>query len=196
MDRLWLYRVSNINRLFFKQIPHRPGICLKYFLSFPQKNLSPEKTESNLVFTFQFLNDEIDQNTNFAKLLSVKNWKVNTYFVSVFSGDRFFWGNERKCFTHIPCHVPISLKNGSDKSQPSPYVLPDLLLNYPFNFQFGTIWGYKSPYKVIKFVLRLKCSANQFHPPIFGACTYCTFNETIKLFKLFIFSLDWSTLFS
>ena len=58
-----------------------------------------------------------------------------------------------------------------DKSQLSPYGLPDLLLNYPFNFQFGTIWGYKSPYKVIKFVLRLKCSAYQFHPPIFGACT-------------------------
>ena len=24
-----------------------PGICVKYFLSFPQKNLSPEKTETN-----------------------------------------------------------------------------------------------------------------------------------------------------
>ena len=23
------------------------GICVKYFLSFPQKNLSPEKTETN-----------------------------------------------------------------------------------------------------------------------------------------------------
>ena len=26
---------------------HRPGICVKYLLSFPQKNLSPEKTETN-----------------------------------------------------------------------------------------------------------------------------------------------------
>ena len=26
---------------------NRPGICVKYFLSFPQKNLSPEKTETN-----------------------------------------------------------------------------------------------------------------------------------------------------
>ena len=43
-----------------------PGICAKYFLSFPQKNLSPEKTETN------FLNDKIDQNTNFAKLPSAK----------------------------------------------------------------------------------------------------------------------------
>ena len=25
----------------------RPGICVKYFLAFPQKNLSPEKTETN-----------------------------------------------------------------------------------------------------------------------------------------------------
>ena len=24
-----------------------PGICAKYFLSFPQKNLPPEKTETN-----------------------------------------------------------------------------------------------------------------------------------------------------
>ena len=52
--------------------PQRPGICVEYFLSFPQKNLSPEKTETNQVFTFQFLNDKIDQNTNFAKLPSAK----------------------------------------------------------------------------------------------------------------------------
>ena len=44
------------------------GICVKYFLSFSQKNLSPVKTETNYVFAFQFLNDKIDQNTNFAKL--------------------------------------------------------------------------------------------------------------------------------
>ena len=118
-------------------------------------------------------------------------------------GTSYFKPCHRKCFIWkvffkktVIMRWCFSYKVGWDKSQPSPYVLPDLLLNYPFNFQFGTIWGYKSPYKVIKFVLRLKCSANQFHPPIFGACTYCTFNETIKLFKLFIFSLDWSTLFS
>ena len=34
-------------------------IFIKYFLSFPQKNLSPEKTETNQVFTFQFLNDKM-----------------------------------------------------------------------------------------------------------------------------------------
>ena len=33
----------------------RPRICVKYFLSFPQKNLSPEKTETNWLFTFQFV---------------------------------------------------------------------------------------------------------------------------------------------
>ena len=37
----------------------RPGIWGKYFLSFPQKNLSQEKTETNKVFYFQFLNDKI-----------------------------------------------------------------------------------------------------------------------------------------
>ena len=68
-----------------------PGICVKYFFSFPQKNLSPEKTEKNYVFTFQFLNDKIYSYikkshfalSNLAKLvlwsmLSFKNWKVNT----------------------------------------------------------------------------------------------------------------------
>ena len=29
-----------------------PGICVKYFLSFPQKNLSPEKTETKLTKCF------------------------------------------------------------------------------------------------------------------------------------------------
>ena len=43
-------------------------MCVKYFPSFPQKNLSPEKTETKQVFTFQLLNDKIVQNTNFAKL--------------------------------------------------------------------------------------------------------------------------------
>ena len=35
-------------------------------------------------------------------LPNFQNWQVNILFVSVFSGDRFFWGNdERKYFTHI-----------------------------------------------------------------------------------------------
>ena len=29
-----------------------PGICVEYFLSFPQTNLSLEKAETNQVFTF------------------------------------------------------------------------------------------------------------------------------------------------
>ena len=37
----------------------RPRICAKYFLSFPQKNLQPEKIETNYVFTLQFLNYKI-----------------------------------------------------------------------------------------------------------------------------------------
>ena len=35
--------------------------------------MSPEKTQTNKVFTFQFLNNKIDQNTSFAKLPS-GNW--------------------------------------------------------------------------------------------------------------------------
>ena len=30
----------------------RPRICVKYFLSFPQKNLSPEKTEKNEIWIY------------------------------------------------------------------------------------------------------------------------------------------------
>ena len=81
--------------------PLRPGICVKHFLSFPQKNLWPEKTETNQVFTFQFLNDRIYSYTkksnlalgNLAKLifwsiLSFKNWS----FVKLLSFLwQFFW---------------------------------------------------------------------------------------------------------
>ena len=31
---------------------HGPGVCVKYFLSFPPKNLSPEKTKTNLCSKF------------------------------------------------------------------------------------------------------------------------------------------------
>ena len=48
----------------------RPGICVKYFRSFPQKNLSSEKTEKNLLFTFQFLSDKI---YNYTKILKSKH---------------------------------------------------------------------------------------------------------------------------
>ena len=37
--------ISIFLNIFFFSV--RPGICVKYFLSFPQKNLSPEKTETN-----------------------------------------------------------------------------------------------------------------------------------------------------
>ena len=44
---------------YSQEIPVRPRICVNHFLSFPQKNLSPEKTETNEVFTFQFFSDEL-----------------------------------------------------------------------------------------------------------------------------------------
>ena len=43
-------------------------MCKIFSLVLSKKNLSPVKTETNYVFAFQFLNDKIDQNTNFAKL--------------------------------------------------------------------------------------------------------------------------------
>ena len=46
--------------------------------------------------------------------------KLNTSFVSVFYGDRFFWWNERKYFTHISGH---SLWTAPD------YFCPQLIYN-------------------------------------------------------------------
>ena len=70
---------------------------------------------TDLFFYFSIFNDEFYSHTEkthlalgnltklvFWSILSVKNWKVNTVFVSVFSGARFFWRNERKYFTYIP----------------------------------------------------------------------------------------------
>lgn len=91
------------------------------------------------------------QNAHLGRKISCEVWRV------IF----------KKYFKKLLWTIP--LKNSQIPTVP--YVLPDLLLNYPLNFQFGTIWGYKSRYKVIKFVLRLKCSAYQFHPLIFGACS-------------------------
>ena len=49
---------------------HTPRLEIfeKYFLSFPNKNHSPEKIETNKRLLFTFLSDKIVQNTNFAKL--------------------------------------------------------------------------------------------------------------------------------
>ena len=47
------------------------NMCKKFSCPL-KKKLSTEKIETNQVFTFQFLNDEIDQNTNFAKFPSTK----------------------------------------------------------------------------------------------------------------------------
>ena len=44
---------------YSEEILVRHRICVKHFLSFPQKNLSPDKTETNEVFTFQFLSDKL-----------------------------------------------------------------------------------------------------------------------------------------
>ena len=62
----------------------RPRIGVKYFLSFPQKNLSPEKTETNQVFTFQFLSDKIYshiyQKKPFGTLAIWQNWCFDQFY--------------------------------------------------------------------------------------------------------------------
>ena len=71
---------------FCERLYLRPGICGKYFLSFSQENLWPEKTESAKCLLFNFLNIKftvLSKKSHFAKLVfwsisSLKNWKVNT----------------------------------------------------------------------------------------------------------------------
>ena len=60
-----IYKISDFSHgcEHFNFLP-KPGIFANYFLSFPQKNLLLEKSEK----TFQLLNNEIDQNTNFTNL--------------------------------------------------------------------------------------------------------------------------------
>ena len=92
----------------------RPGICGKNFLSFPQKNLWPEKTEIANCLLFNFLSDKIYSyiknshftTSQFSKIgalvyLITQKWKSKHLAISVFSGQRFFWGNERKYFQNI-----------------------------------------------------------------------------------------------
>ena len=56
--------------------PQRPGICVEYFLSFPQKNLSPEKTETNQARTYLQLPLRHWGAGN-VYLLVLSSWKVN-----------------------------------------------------------------------------------------------------------------------
>jgi hypothetical protein len=91
-----------------------PRIYVKHFFSFSQKNLSPVKTEKNYVFAFQFLNDKINQNTNFAKLprdkwlffyitvnFIIRKSKSNRLVCLSFLRRQDFWENVRKYFTQI-----------------------------------------------------------------------------------------------
>ena len=71
-----------------------PGICVKYFLSFPQKNLSPEKSKSKCQMVF------IGINVNF--IIQIQKLKSKPLVCLSFLRWQVFWGNERKYFTHIP----------------------------------------------------------------------------------------------
>ena len=89
---------------------HRPKICGKYFLLFSQKNLWPEKTEIAKCLLFNFwviklTKTPILPNYHVAKWLFSVNFitqklKCKHLAISVFSGQRYFWGNERKYFPH------------------------------------------------------------------------------------------------
>ena len=81
-----------------------PGLCVKCFLSFPQKNLSPEKTETKtkcLLFNLLTMKFTVIPKKNhlalgdlsklvFWLILSLKNREVNTQFslVTVFFRER------------------------------------------------------------------------------------------------------------
>ena len=87
--------------LIFCYIPQlgntRAQNMYKIFSLVPSKKTCHQKK----VFTFRFLNDKIDQNIAKSNGFLGCNWKVKTYFVSVFSGDRLFFREWEKIFyTH------------------------------------------------------------------------------------------------
>ena len=97
-----------------------PWICVKYFVSFPQKTLTTEKTETNKVFTFWFLSDKVYSFNkkshlslgNLAKLMFwsislLKNGKLKTLFVKFFSGDRFFEKTRENILHIFQAHISI-----------------------------------------------------------------------------------------
>ena len=62
---------SDVEKAWCPRDTKAQNMC-KIFPLVPSKKPCPEKTETNQVFTFQFLNDKRDQNTNFAKFPSAK----------------------------------------------------------------------------------------------------------------------------
>ena len=79
-----------------KSIYQRPGICVKYFLSFPQKRMSPEKTETNYRISanifrgnYSFLNSTLCSVTfghskyrcgNYSRVETIRGITVSVYF--------------------------------------------------------------------------------------------------------------------
>ena len=111
------------------------------------------------LFTFQFLSDEIYsyiKNSHFVpwqfgKIDILVNFitqklKSKHLAISVFSGQSFFWGNEKKYFPHIP-----GLDHGI--KQPN--------LNFPYS-QFIILFSRKSMYSLCLHLVWITCSLPNF----------------------------------
>ena len=100
-----------------------PGICVIYFISFPQKkNCHQRKLRQTKCLLFNFWAVKLTQvsDTHFAKSSSAKCFfgatvsfiiqksKSKHLVCRSFQWLQFFWGNERKYFTHIPGLDPMS----------------------------------------------------------------------------------------
>ena len=97
------------------EIYWRPRICRKYFLSFPQKFLSPEKTEIAKCLLLNFLVMKLTKTPilHNCQVPSGLFWQ-NCYFtiqklkskhlvcLSFLWWKKFFWGNEKNYFAHTP----------------------------------------------------------------------------------------------
>ena len=84
----------------FKSIYQRPGICVKHFLSFPQKNLSPEKTGWRKLFYFYFILfwKTVSKFFYFIRkffysdiLIETKFFYFYFYFIFIFLGNSFIF---------------------------------------------------------------------------------------------------------
>ena len=95
--------------------PVRPRICVKYFLSLPQKTCYQRKLRQTKCILFNFIHQKKPFGTwqfgtirVFVNSITKKLKSKHLVCLSFLWWQFFFWGNKRKYFIHIPGLNPIS----------------------------------------------------------------------------------------
>ena len=138
-------------------------LCVKYFLSFPKKTCHQRKLRQTKCILFNFSMIKL------TKTPILPNFHVPSVFFcmtvnfmtqklkSKHSGDRFFWGNERKYFTHIPGLELKKLSTKLDKesmSRLSHFWLKDIMDEA--KMKNGSLSNRAQSHPLIKFCSKLK----------------------------------------